>query len=300
MNKRYWILASTSVLLAFLLMQNVQAAASSVGFTQGSTYAWRWTYYTYNPDDSVKNTTIRYRLMNVTSLVVGTDHLNISARYPYTNQSDYEANGVAGSHWSSAGTFNSQILDANSTYWYTGFYCKSGVTLLNLLSMSARDQYLAFLNMHLMPISEMLSVVLAMSFAKAFNPTTYWESNSTAISLALLSYVTGTLNIRFGYQSSGHWINTTVKCTSAFTYSAYSMLMSAIDSTFEMSQVKWNGTTASYQTETAKTRHVYQAVYPADLSSYVPVEWFIGGGVGVLIVVVIASSVHKHKKKASS
>jgi hypothetical protein len=298
MSKRRWILASTGVLLACLLVQNVQAAASSVGFSQGSMFVWRWTNYTYNTDMTVKDTTVRYKLMNVTSLVTGTDHLNISAKYPYANQSDYEANGIAGSHWSGSGTYSSQVLDNNSTYWFQGFYCKSGVTMLNLLTMGANDQYTAFGNMHAVTVSEMLGVYLGMAFAQMFNPSTFWSTTSASISLALISYVSGTINIAFGYQSSGHWTNSTVKITSSFTYSVLSLMLSSMDSTFEMSTVSWNNSLATYQTETARSRHVYAAVYPADLANYIAIEWFIGGGVGVLLVVVIASAIHKHKKTA--
>ncbi|MEX2682433.1 MAG: hypothetical protein Q6373_012600 [Candidatus Sigynarchaeota archaeon] len=297
MKKRIWMIAGTCLLMACLLMQSVQASSSSVGFSAGNKFVWRWTYYTYKPDLTVDQTTIRYKLMNVTGIVAGSDHLNISARFPYANQSDYEAHGVDGTSWGSSSALTLKMLDANQTYWYQGFYCKSGVSMLNLLGLGDRDKYTAFLSMHILPVPEMFGMALAMSLAKAFSPSTYWETSSASISLALLSYVSGTLDIAFGYQDSGHWTNATIKCTSSFTYSIYNLVLDSLDTTFEMTQVKWNSTTSSYQTQTARSRHVYEAVYPSDLASYIPVEWFIGIGGGVLIVVIIAVSIHKHKKK---
>jgi hypothetical protein len=145
MKKRNLILSGTALLLAMLLIQPVQAAATTVSFATGSQFVWRWTNYSYNPDMSLANTTIRYRLMNVTAVTPGVDHANISARYQYTDQTDYEANGLAGSSWSAASPMTSKMLDNNATYWYTGFYCKNGfTTILNMLTLSAEDKYLAF------------------------------------------------------------------------------------------------------------------------------------------------------------
>jgi hypothetical protein len=243
---------------------------------------------------TVNETTIRYKMMNVTNIVAGTDHLNVSVKMPYTNQSDYEANGVDGSHWSGSMNYNFKMLDGNSTTWFPGFYCKTGINMLQLLTFGDRDKYNAFANMHVLPVPELLVIFMVMGFAKS-SPG-YWELGSATFSLTLLSYVSGTLNIAFGYQSGGHWINTTITCSSSFTYSVWSNLLQSADITFDMTEVSWNSGLGSYETESARSRHVYAAVSPSDLASYIPVEWFIGIGGGALLVIIIAVAIHKHKK----
>ncbi len=295
MKKNALIGLGTTLIVSLLLIQPTAAATSTVGFTTGSVFVWRWTMYTYNPDMTVNETTIQYRMMNVTAITDGTDHLNVSVTYPYTNQTDYEANGVNGSTWKSGLSSTRTIMDGNSSTWYNSFYCKNGWnTILNLLSMNDTDKYNAISTMHGIPVLELLILMWVMGLSSS--KSDFWSNATASVSLAMIGYLSCSVDLRFGYMESGHWKNTTAHLQSSFTFSATSMVLKSLDTTFDMSSVEWNSTTSAYQTENGRSRHVYEAVYPSALASYVPVEWFIGGGVALLLVVVIAKAAHKHKK----
>lgn len=259
------LIVSSCIAMVFVLIasQAVQATSTTFGFKKGDKFVWKWTFENLNPDNSVINTTIRYRMLNITNVVNATNYVNVTFGMPYTNQTEYETHGNISSKWNSTtAQFTMSIPDNNETEAYQGFFNVVGTSLTTLTGMNAKDRWNTIMLMNFWPVSEFFAFMFALAFSLAFNSSLI-HSNTTSVSSALTNSITTDLTASFSSWSSGHWSNTSISVSSNFTYASPSNILTSLSARVTFTTVKWG--VSSYQTTTARSHEVYSIVYPASL-----------------------------------
>jgi hypothetical protein len=243
-----------------------QAASSSVYFHLGDKYVWKVTMQELNDDNSVKNETFQYRMMNITNLIIGADQINLTRSLKTTNDTNYELYGPNNnSIWKhSYSDANILIKDGSLSDKIQFFFNTKNANLTQLQTLNESELTSKLLVLTSLSNDDLIGVYFALVLFMAFVPenvTNY--QNSSTINSVNTNTINYKLSFSFGINNTyNKWQNFSVNATNELTYGENSKILIKSESKSTITTINWNATISDYQTVTTIRNYIFDLKYP--------------------------------------
>jgi hypothetical protein len=262
-------------LTILLILPYTQAALPQVWFNEGSEVIWLTTQEELDASYSVISTETQYSKFNVSKIVEGTDHLNVTGYFSTASVEDVTTYGYENqSYWvnNSLALVPYPIKDAELKSKFRVVYNEKDVTLTDIDTLSEDDRELVLFQMGFLLDGNFMAAYFVYALVKAFGGSFSYEENSTSISDISYRTIDFNIGLSYGNLTTGHWDNVTctADCELIYGDSSNVLLESLCNSTLEA--ISWNDTTSVYDTEIARTRTSLIIKYPDELVNDYPYE----------------------------